>query len=37
MTLIYKSEGYVMHDANYSPQGVGASFIEITLSEAEPL
>ena len=25
-----------MHDANYSPQGVGASFIEITLSEAEP-
>ena len=37
MTLIYKSEGYAMHDANYSPQGVGASFIEITLSEAEPI
>ena len=36
-TLIHKSEGYAMHDANYSPQGVGASFIEITLSEAEPL
>ena len=29
--------GYDMHDANYSPVGVGASYIEITLSRAEPI
>ena len=29
--------GYDMHDANYSPEGVGASYIEITLSRAEPI
>ena len=29
--------GYDMHDANYSPVGVGASYIEITLSRADPL
>ena len=37
MTLIYKSDGHMMQDANYSPQGVGASYIEITLSEAQPI
>ncbi len=37
MTLIYKSDGYIMHDANYSPQGVGASYIEIIISEAQPI
>ena len=36
-SLLYKSKGYMMHDANYSPVGVGASYIEITLSIAEPI
>lgn len=35
--LVYKNEGYVMQDANYSPNGVGASYIEITLSKAQPI
>ena len=35
--LIYKNEGFVMQDANYSPNGVGASYIEITLSKAQPI
>jgi hypothetical protein len=34
---ILNRPGYDMHDANYSPVGVGASYIEITLSRAEPL
>ena len=35
--IMYTSNGYLMQDANYSPQGVGASYIEITLSLAEPI
>lgn len=35
--LLYKSEGYLMHDANFSQNGVGASYIEITISKAEPI
>ena len=34
---ILNTPGYDMHDANYSPEGVGASYIEITLSRAEPI
>lgn len=34
---ILNRPGYDMHDANYSPVGVGASYIEITLSRAEPI
>lgn len=29
--------GYEMNDANYSPRGVGASYIDIKISSAEPL
>lgn len=36
-TLLYKSEGYVMHDANFSSNGVGASYVEITISKAQPI
>ena len=32
--LIQSKEGFSLHDANYSPRGVGASFIEIQLSKA---
>ncbi len=35
--LIAKSDGYSMHDANYTRGGVGASYIEIVLSKAEPI
>jgi hypothetical protein len=34
--LIQSKEGFSLHDANYSPRGVGASFIEIQLSKATP-
>ena len=34
---ILNRPGYDMNDANYSPEGVGASYIEITLSKAEPI
>mgnify|MGYP006115899149 CR=1 FL=1 len=37
MAIVYRSNGYEMNDANYSPQGVGASYIEITLSVAQPI
>jgi len=35
--LIARNDGYSMHDANYSRGGVGASYIEIVLSRAEPI
>lgn len=35
--LIARNDGYSMHDANYSRGGVGASYIEIVLSQAEPI
>ena len=33
-SLIHAKEGFGIHDANYSPRGVGASYIEIQLSKA---
>jgi dsDNA-specific endonuclease/ATPase MutS2 len=35
-SLINTKEGFGIHDANYSPRGVGASYIEIQLSKATP-
>ena len=35
-SLIHTKEGFGIHDANYSPRGVGASYIEIQLSKATP-